>query len=78
MSVGYTAVWTNTDKCQIRVGASVPTTRIKGRHILWVVERDKAVEACPRNRELSIGTAGSITPDGIWAIKIASIENGVR
>ena len=72
------AVWTNTDKCQIRVGASVLVTRMKGGHIPKVVERDKIVKACPSNKALSIGTAGSITPVDMWTIKIASIENGVR
>ena len=51
---------------------------MKGSHILWVVKRDKAVKACPSNKVLSIDTAGSITPVGMWTIKIASIENGVR
>ena len=72
------AVWTSTDKCQIRVGASVPAARIKGGHSLWVVKRDKAVKACPSKRVLSIGTAGSITAIDMRTIKIASIENGVR
>ena len=78
MSVQYTAVWTNTDKCQIRVGASVPVARMKGVHVLWVVERDKTVKACSNNKTLSISTAGSMTPVDMWTIKIASIENGVR
>ena len=43
-----------------------------------VVERDKAVKACPSKKALSIGTAGSITPVDMWTIKIASIENSVR
>ena len=72
------AVWTNTDKCQIRIGASVPAARMKGDHIVWVVERDKAVKTCPSNKVLSIGTAGSIPPVGMRTFKIASIKNGVR
>ena len=75
---GTTAVWTNTDKCQISVGASVPAARMKGGHALWVAERDKAVKACPRNKALCISTAGTITSVDMWTIKIASIENGVR
>ena len=46
--------------------------------MLGVVEKDKAVEACPSNKALSIGTAGSITAVEMWTIKIASIENQVR
>ena len=42
---------------------------MKGGHVLWVVERDKAVKACLSNKALSIGTAGSITPVDIWTIK---------
>ena len=38
-----------------------PAARMKGGHVLWVVERDKAVKACPSNKALSNGTAGSIT-----------------
>ena len=57
---------------------SVPAARIKGGHVLWVVERDKAVKVYPSNKSLSIGTAGSIVPVDMWTIKIASIENGVR
>ena len=72
------AVWTNPDKCQIRVGATVPAARMKDGHILWVVERDKTFKTCPTNKALSIGTTGSITPVDMWTIKIASIENGVR
>ena len=77
MSVRYTVVWTITDKCQIRVGASVLAARMKGGLVLWVVERDKVVKVCPSNKALSIGTAGSITTVDMWTIKIASIENGV-
>ena len=51
---------------------------MKGGHFLWVVERDKAVKACPSNKALSIGTAGPITPIDMRTIKIASVENGVR
>ena len=51
---------------------------MKGGHVLWVVEKDKAVKACPRYKALSIDIAGSITPVDMWTIKIASIENGVR
>ena len=77
-SVRYTAVWTNTGKCQIRVGASVPAARMKAGHVLWVVEKDKVVQACPSSKALLIGTAGSITPVYRWTIKITSIENRVR
>ena len=48
---------------------------MKGGHVLWVVEGDKAVKACPSNMALFIGTAGSITPVSTWTIEIASIEN---
>ena len=51
---------------------------MKGGHVLGVVERDKAVKACPSNKALSIGTAGSITAVEMWTIKIASIENRVK
>ena len=51
---------------------------MKGHHIFWVMERGKAVKACPSNKALSIGTAGSITSVDMWTIEIASIENGVR
>ena len=47
---------------------------MKGGHILWVVERDKAVKACLSNQALSIGTTGSTTPVDMWITKIASIE----
>ena len=67
-------MWTNINKCQIRVGARVPAARMKGEHVLWIV----AVKACPSNKALFIGTAGSINPVNMWTIKIASIENGVR
>ena len=50
----------------------------KSGKIFWVVERDKAVKACPSNKAFSICTAGSITPVDMRTIKIASIENGVR
>ena len=51
---------------------------MKSGHVLWVLERDRAVRACLSNQALSIGTAGSITPVDMQTIKIASIENGVR
>ena len=51
---------------------------MKSGHVRWVVERDKAVKACPNNKVLSIGTAGSITPVDMRTIKFASIDNGVR
>ena len=51
---------------------------MKGGHIFLVVERDKAVKACPSNKALSIVPAGSATPVDMRTIKIASIENGVR
>ena len=73
-----TAVLINTDKCQIRVSASVPAAKIKGGHDLWVVERDKAVKVCPSNKALSIGTASSITQVDMWSIKISSIERVMR
>ena len=41
-------------------------------------EEGQVVKACPSNKALSIGTAGSITPVDMQTIKIASIENGVR
>ena len=62
VSVGYKAVWNNTDKCQIRVGASAPAARMKDGHVLCVVEKDKAVKACPGNKPLSIGIAASEPP----------------
>ena len=75
MSVRHTAVWINTDKCQIRCGASVSAAKMKGGHVLWIVERNQAVAACQSNKVLSIGTAVSITPVDMWTIKIAGIEN---
>ena len=75
LSGRYTAVWTNTDKCQIMVGTSIPAARMKCGHVFWVVEKDKAVKACPSNKTLSIGTAG---PVDMGTIKIASIKIGVK
>ena len=72
------SVWTNADKCQIKVDASVPAARMKDGHVLWVVERDKVIKVCPSNKALFIGTASSVTPVGMQTIKIASTENGVR
>ena len=51
---------------------------MKGGQFLWVVERDKVVKACPSNKALFIGTAGSITPVDKRTIKIVNTENGVR
>ena len=51
---------------------------MKSGHMFRFVERDKAVKACPSNKALSIGTAGSITPVDMQTIEITSIENGVR
>ena len=61
-SVWYTAVWANTDKRQVSAGASAPAARMKDGNSFLVVERDKAVKACPSKKALSIGTADSITP----------------
>ena len=62
----------------MRIGASVPAARVKGGHILWVVEKDKTVKACPSNKAFSVGNVGSITPVDLRPIKIVSIKNGVR
>ena len=61
-------------------GASIPAARMEGGHVFWVVEKDKAVKACPSNKTLSIGTArhGTAGPVDMGTIKIASIKNGVR
>ena len=66
------------EKCQIRVGVSVPAARMKGGYVFWVVKMDKAVKASSSNKTLSIDTAGSLIPVNMWTIKIASIKNGVR
>ena len=52
--------------------------RMKGGHILWIVESEKANKACPSNKAVSVSITGSITLVDMRTIKIASIENGVK
>ena len=49
-----------------QIGASVPAARMKGGHVLWVVDRFKIVKTCPSNKALSIRTAGCISSVDLW------------
>jgi len=77
MSVRQLAVLAKARKCQVWVGADVPTAGEETACFLWVVQQSKVVGCCPGVQALTVCGCSVVTPVDMLAIEVTNILAGL-